>query len=91
MRVILVVWRKDKRGRGAKDKTPVFGLLKRGSKVYTKIIPDTKRDTLIPIIKEKVIPDSIIYTDYWRAYEVLDVSGFRHMRINQNSNNFYFV
>ena len=57
MRVILVVWRKDKRGRGAKDKTPVFGLLKRGGKVHTKIIPDTKRDTLIPIIKEKVIPD----------------------------------
>ena len=76
--------RKGKRGRGARDKTPLFGLLKRGGKVYTKIIPDAKRDTLIPIIKEKVIPDSIIYTDYWRAYEVLDISGFRHMRINHN-------
>ena len=33
--------RKGKRGRGAAGKIPVFGLLKRGGKVYTKIIPDS--------------------------------------------------
>ena len=32
--------RKGKKGRGAKAKTPVFGLLKRGGKVYTQMIPD---------------------------------------------------
>ncbi len=32
--------RKGKRGRGAAGKIPVFGLLKRGGKVYTMIIPD---------------------------------------------------
>lgn len=32
--------RKGKRGRGAAGKIPVFGILKRGGKVYTKIIPD---------------------------------------------------
>jgi transposase len=37
--------RKDQRGRGASGKTPVFGILKRGGKVYTKIIPDAKSDT----------------------------------------------
>ena len=31
--------RKGKRGRGAAGKVPVFGLLKRGRKVYTKVIP----------------------------------------------------
>ena len=30
---------KGRRGRGAAGKIPVFGLLKRGGKVYTKIIP----------------------------------------------------
>lgn len=39
--------RKGKRGRGAAGKIPVFGLLKRGGKVYTKIIADAKADTLI--------------------------------------------
>ena len=63
---------------------PVFGLLKRGDKVYTKIIPDAKSDTLIPIIQEKVIPDSIVYTDCWRGYNVLDVSEFKHYRINHS-------
>ena len=51
--------RKGKRGRGAGGKVPVFGLLKRNGKVYTVIIPDAKSDTLLPIIREKVKPDSI--------------------------------
>ena len=76
--------RKGKRGRGAADKTPVFGLLKRGGKVYTKIIKDAKSSTLMPIIQEKVIPDSIVYTDGWRGYNVLDVSEFKHYRINHS-------
>ena len=74
--------RKGKRGRGAGGKTPVFGLLKRGGKVYTKIIPDASTVTLIPIIERKVIPDSIVYSDYWRGYNALDISDFHHECIN---------
>ena len=76
--------RKGKRGRGAAGKVPVFGLLKRGGRVYTKIIPDASSATLIPIIERKVIPDSIVYSDCWRAYNVLDVSEFKHYRINHS-------
>ena len=76
--------RKGKRGRGASGKVPVFGLLKRGGKVYTKIIPDAKSATLMPIIQRKVIPDSIVYSDCWRGYNVLDVSDFHHYRINHS-------
>ena len=39
--------RKGKRGRGAAGKTPVFGLLKRGGKVYAKVIPNVRRQTLM--------------------------------------------
>jgi transposase len=76
--------RKGKRGRGAAGKVPVFGLLKRGGRVYTKIIPDTSSATLMPIIERKIIPDSIVYTDCWRGYNALDVSGFKHYRINHS-------
>lgn len=76
--------RKGKRGRGAGGKIPVFGLLKRGGRVYTKIIPDASSATLIPIIERKVIPDSIVYSDCWRGYNVLDVSDFKHYRINHS-------
>ena len=76
--------RKGKRGRGAGGKVAVFGLLKRGGKVYTAIIPNAKTETLLPIIEEKVRPDSIVYTDTFRSYNALDVSDFHHMRINHS-------
>ena len=76
--------RKGKRGRGAAGKIPVFGLLKRGSKVYTKVITDASSATLMPVIERKVVPDSIVYSDGWKGYNVLDVSDFHHFRINHS-------
>ena len=76
--------RKGKRGRGAAGKIPVFGLLKRGGKVYARVIPDAKGPTLAPIIERKVTPDSIVYTDSWQGYNALDVSSFKHCRINHS-------
>lgn len=76
--------RKGTRGRGAAGKVAVFGLLKRGGKVYTAIISNAKIETLLPIIAEKVTPDSIVYTDYFRSYNALDVSDFHHRRINHS-------
>ena len=76
--------RKGKRGRVAAGKIPVFGLLKRGGKVYARVIPDAKGGTLLPIIERKVVPDSIVYTDSWHGYNALDVSSFKHYRINHS-------
>ncbi len=74
--------RKGKRGRGAGGKTPVFGILERGRKVFTKMIEDTSAESLLPIIKKKVRPDAVVYTDSWRAYDALDISFFEHHRVN---------
>ena len=76
--------RKGKRGRGAAGKVPVFGLLKRGGKVYTKIIPNAKATTLMPIMQERILPDSVVYTDCLSSYNVLDISCFKHYRINHS-------
>jgi len=76
--------RKGKRGRGAAGKVVVFGLLKRGGHVYTKIVIDTKTSTLMPIITDKIAPDSIVYTDSYRSYNALDVTNFHHHRINHS-------
>ena len=76
--------RKGKRGRGAAGKVAVFGILKRGGKVYTQVILDAKSDTLMPIIRQKIQPDSVVYTDHWPAYNALDVSEFKHYRINHS-------
>jgi transposase len=74
--------RKGKRGRGAAGKVPVFGILKRGGRVYTKMIPDARAVSIMPIIKAKVELDSIVYSDAFGTYDVLDISGFHHHRIN---------
>lgn len=76
--------RKGKRGRGAAGKVPVFGLLKRKGKVYTKVISDAKSSTLMPIIQRKIVPDSIVYTDTFRSYNALDITHFHHERINHS-------
>jgi transposase len=74
--------RKGPRGRGAAGKVPVFGLLKRNGKVYTRIVEDVSRKTLRQIIRTKVVPESVIYTDSFRSYDGLVLDGFKHYCIN---------
>ena len=76
--------RKGRRGRGAAGKEVVFGILKRNGRVYTVVADNAKSDTLMPVIKQKIMPDSIVYTDSLSSYDKLDVSGFIHYRINHS-------
>ena len=46
------------------------------------MVDNTKSESLLPVIKKKIMPDSIVYTDCLSSYDVLDVSGFTHHRIN---------
>jgi transposase len=70
---------------GAAGKVAVFDLLKWKGKVYPAVIPAAKTATILPIIKEKVRPDRIVYTDPFGAYNALDVAAFHHVRINHSA------
>lgn len=75
----------DKRGRGAPNKIPVIGILKRRGKVYATVIPDVSAKTLVPIIEKLVAKSkSNVYTDQWRSYDGLVLSGYKHHRINHS-------
>jgi transposase len=76
--------RKGKRGRGTAGKLPVFGLLKRRGKVHALIIPNTQQTTLLSINRQTIKPDSIVCTNGFSSYGALDVSEFRHERINHS-------
>ncbi len=77
--------RGDKRGRGAPDKIPVIGILKRKGTVYTKVISDASSKALLPIINKLVQKSkSNIYTDRWKSYDSLILSGYKHFRINHS-------
>ncbi len=56
--------RKGKRGCGAAGKVVVFGMLKRHGKVYTVILENTKEATLMPVIANKIKPDSVCLYRY---------------------------
>ena len=80
---------RGKRGRGAYGKTIVFGLVKRGGKVYTEIVPDCKSKTLQDIVRGKVAAESIIHTDGWRGYDgLVDIGYDKHLRVNHSNNEF---
>jgi transposase-like protein len=49
--------------RGAGDKMKVFGIKKRGDKVYTQIVNNCSTSELVSIIKRLAPDDSIIYSD----------------------------
>lgn len=38
----------------------------------------------MPIIRQKIKPDSIIYSDCLKSYDALDISEFHHHRINHS-------
>ena len=79
---------RGKRGRGAKGKIPVVGLLKRKGRVYTQIIPNCSRAELMPIIKGKILTDTTVYTDGWKSYDGLVLNGYKHYRIYHSKNEF---
>jgi len=70
--------RKGPRGRGARGKTVVFGMLERQGDVMTKVVADASRNSLNPIISENVAKGSVVSSDEWHAYKSLGKDGYQH-------------
>jgi hypothetical protein len=67
-------------GTGGKDKTAVMGILERGGKVVTKVVPNRKKKALQAEIREHVLAGSAIFTDALKSYEGL--SEYQHEMID---------
>ena len=66
------------KGRGAVGKAIVHGVLNRGnaekeitSKVTAKVVKDAKRTTLVPEVRNVVVPGSTVHTDALASYQIL--------------------
>jgi len=79
---------RGKRGRGAKGKTPVVGLLKRQGQVYTQVVKNCTKEQLMPILKGKILGNTTVYTDGWKSYDGLVLNGYKHYRIHHSANEF---
>jgi hypothetical protein len=58
-------------GRGGVGKAIVIGVLERGGKVRTRVIPNTRRATAQAEVREHVEPGSLACTDALQSYEGL--------------------
>lgn len=78
--------KKNSRGRSTDSKTPVFGMVERGGRVIAKVTPDVKAKTLMPIVAERVLPASTVFTDDFPVYDKLSSmgKGYEHHRIRHS-------
>ncbi len=76
-------------GRPGRDshKIPVFGMVERKhgeskGRVVAKAMPDVRRATVIPHVRKKVLPESMVYTDEYQIYNGLNREGYRRDRVH---------
>jgi transposase len=70
-------------GRSTQEKTPVFGMVQRGGSVVAMVTPDARAKTILPLIYERVLPETTVYTDEFAIYDKLaqHPNGYVHKRI----------
>src|SRR5918912_1138890 len=73
-------------GRGAVGKVPVVGAVQREGRVIAKTADCVNADTLIPFVKEHVMPESTVFTDEHRGYGDVESSGYSHKRVHHTAN-----
>ena len=74
--------RKGKRGRGAYNKVPVFGILERNGTVLVEVVKDVTAESLLSMTVKTVRRGSLVYTDKFRSYNALMFCGYRHLRVD---------
>ncbi len=74
--------RKGKRGRGAANKIPVFGILERNGRVKVQVVKNVTAETLLTETIKTVRRGSIVYTDKYKGYDSLIFCGYRHLKID---------
>lgn len=77
--------RPGKRGRGAAGKSVVFGILEREGELYTKVVSDASRASLVPEIALNVPQGTRISSDEHGAYRILRKLGYDHQAVNHSA------
>jgi transposase-like protein len=73
----------ENKGRGTVGKTPVLGMAQRGKNgkggtIVAKVVDDAGAKTILPHVRTKVLPESVVYTDEAAIYQQLENMGYEH-------------
>ena len=71
-------------GRGA-QKTIVFGILERDGELFTRVVPNASRKSLIPPILDQVPLGTTVSSDEWMPYRILRKLGYDHHMVDHAS------
>ena len=79
-----------KAGRGTleKERPPVFGMMQRGGQVVINLIANVKQKTIEPLIKDTIMPGTLIFTDEYSMYARLQSWGYNHKSVNHGRGEF---
>jgi transposase-like protein len=66
-------------------KAVVFGAVERGGRIRAEVVPNSRGPVVTGKVREFVLPESMIYTDDYRAYTKLGKTGYAHRRINHSA------
>jgi len=79
--------RKGGGGGSTNGKQAVFGMVERGGRVIARVTPDVKASTVLPIVAERVLPSSTVFTDDYPIYDGVGKMGrgYVHNRINHSA------
>jgi len=66
-----------KRGRGT-SKQAVFGILCRSGQVWAEVVPNVEANTLLPLLRKRVVTGSIVCSDTFRSYTGVAAKGYVH-------------
>ena len=66
-------------------KTPVFGILCRGGKVWGQVVPDVEAKTLLPLISRWVQVGSTVCSDTWKSYTGVAAKDYVHRLVKHHA------
>ena len=69
---------------GGRGKTVLFGMMERGGNIVTKVVPNRRSGTLLPVILDNVKRHSTVHTDEHKAYGGLQTIGYFHHTTNHS-------
>ncbi len=77
------------------NKTPIVGIVERKGRVVAKATPNVTGATLLGMARERILPDSTVYTDEARGYDGLknvrradgSNAGYQYRRVHQQQQN----
>ncbi len=73
--------KKGPRGRGAREKVKVFGMLERQGRIFTAIVDNVTAETLMNEIIDHAEKGSVFYTDKFKSYKSLKFYG-KHITVD---------